>query len=369
MSAAATNVANATVANATATNVAKGCTPLEGVLADYKPAILDALGIMMKKEQIAKQPFKARAYQKVIKQIQAIDGPIRAREDLVDVKGIGEKIEEKLTELFATGELGSAKRALEAAPIALYDQLLKVHRIGPAKARKLVDAGITSIEDLKTKVAANPKLLDAAQRIGLAHFDDFQERIPREEMLAHDARIHELIDVNITAEIVGSYRRGASTSGDIDVLIMVDEPEDAESQVNEFHYCVEDLKGGGYITDILALGDHKCMAVSKVGDKYRRLDLLLTPKEEMAFAILYFTGSDTFNVAMRSWALELGWSLNEHGFTRVGKPPAAAPPMATEEDIFAFLGLQYVPPTERTGPEKIQPAPIIRIRRKKAVAP
>ena len=111
------------------------------------------------------------------------------------------------------------------------------------------------------------------------------------------------------------------------------------------------------------------MAVSKVGDKFRRLDLLLTPKEEMAFAILYFTGSDTFNVAMRSWALELGWSLNEHGFTRVGAGAgagtAAAPPITTEEEIFAFLGLQYVPPTERTGPEKIQPAPIIRIRRKK----
>lgn len=350
--------ANAPVANATVENAT-----------NYKPAILDALTIMMKKEQIAKQPFKARAYQKVIKQIQAIEGPIQTREDLADVTGIGEKIEEKLTELFATGELGSAKRALEAAPIALYDQLLKVHGIGPAKARKLVDAGITSIEDLKDKLKANPKLLDAAQRIGLAHFDDFQLRIPREEMIAHDVKIHELLDANMTAELVGSYRRGASTSGDIDVLLTVDEP-DPKSQVLEFHWYVEDLRKAGYITDVLALGDHKCMAVCKVGDKYRRLDLLLTPKEEMAFAILYFTGSDTFNVAMRSWALELGWSLNEHGFSRVGKPVAAAPPMATEEDIFAFLGLQYVPPTERTGPEKIQPAPIIRIRRKKvATAP
>lgn len=341
---------------------------------DYKPAILDALGIMMKKEQIAKQPFKARAYQKVIKQIQAINSPIRSREDLATVTGIGEKIEEKLTELFATGELGSAKRALEATPIALYDQLLKVHGIGPAKARKLVDAGITSIADLKSKAAVTPKLLDAAQRIGLAHFDDFQERIPREEMVAHDERIHSLLPANMTAELVGSYRRGALTSGDIDVLLTVDAP-DAKSQVAEFHKYVVRLREAGYITDVLALGDHKCMAVSKVGDKFRRLDLLLTPKEEIAFAILYFTGSDTFNVAMRSWALELGWSLNEHGFTRVGagagspagrQPPgSAAPPITTEEEIFAFLGLQYVPPTERTGPEKIQPAPIIRIRRKK----
>lgn len=330
---------------------------------DYKPAILDALGIMMKKEQIAKQPFKARAYQKVIKQIQAINGPIRSREDLATVTGIGEKIEEKLTELFATGELGSAKRALEANPIALYDELLKVHGIGPAKARKLVDAGITSIADLKAKAAANPKLIDAAQRIGLAHFDDFQERIPREEMVAHDERIHSLLPTNMTAELVGSYRRGALTSGDIDVLLTVE--DDTKSQVSEFHKYVARLREAGYITDVLALGNHKCMAVSKVGDKFRRLDLLLTPKSEIAFAILYFTGSDTFNVAMRSWALELGWSLNEHGFTRVGAGAGAAPPMATEEDIFAFLGLQYVPPTERTGPEKIQPAPIIRIRRKK----
>ncbi len=322
---------------------------------DYKDIILDALGTMKKKEQIAKQTFKVRAYDKVIKQIAAIPGPVTERADLAEVTGIGAAIEEKLVEIFATGRLASAERAAAEVPIAAYDALLKVHGIGPAKARKLVEAGIGSIEALKVAAAANPKLLDAASRIGLKHYEEFLERIPRAEMEAHEAQVRAALPPGATATLVGSYRRGAASSGDIDVLITVDGP----NPVKVFHDYVVALTTAEYITDILALGDHKCMAVCNVeSGRHRRLDLLLTPPEEIGYATLYFTGSDTFNVAMRSWALGRGWSLNEHTLTPVGAAQKPLPPMTTEEEIFDFLGLLYIPPTERTGADRVIPKSI-----------
>lgn len=335
---------------------------------DYKPIIIDALTIMMKSDQMSNDPnkgFKVRAYAKIIKQLKALEGPVTGPADVAGLTGVGAKIREKFAEIFATGRLASAEHAAASKPIDLYDKLLKVHGIGAVKARKLVDAGITSIEELRARAAAEPKLLDAAQRVGLQYYEEFQERIPRNEMEAHDTFIHDQLQAGMQATIVGSYRRGAASSGDIDVLLTIE----GDDPVTAFKTFVAQLQEAGYITDVLALGDHKCMAVCQFeGMPHRRLDLLLTPAEELPFATLYFTGSDTFNVAMRSWALGLGWSLNEHKFTRVASAAggsAALPEFESEEDIFGFLGLVYVPPTERKGPEQIQPLPQIKIKIKR----
>lgn len=332
---------------------------------DYKPAIIDALTIMMKSVQINKETFKARAYGKVIKQIEALPS-VHSRTDLESVSGIGTQIDLKLQELFATGKLASAERALERSPIALYDQLLKVHGIGPVKAKKLIEQhNITSIDDLRAKAAANKKLLDAAQTLGLKYYEEFQQRIPRHEMKQHESALQDELDDETFMLIVGSYRRGAADSGDIDCLFH--NPNDP----NALQHFVEALQAKGYITEILAMGTHKCMAVCQlVGGQHRRLDLLVTPKEEIPYAMLYFTGSDKFNVEMRSKALERGWSLNEHELTPVGDNTKKAPVLNTEEEVMNFLGWTYVEPTERKGPESliILPPPVIIRRKKKTVA-
>ena len=85
--------------------------------------------------------------------------------------------------------------------------------------------------------------------------------------------------------------------------------------------------------------------------KYRRLDLLLTPYEEYAYAILYFTGSDKFNVAFRQHALACGYSLNEHAMTPNNL--VAPPVMSSEKDIFSFLRLKYIEPHQRVDASQI----------------
>ena len=182
------------------------------------------------------------------------------------------------------------------------------------------------------------------------------ERIPREEMIVHqDILKHYLKD----AELVGSFRRGAATSGDIDVLIRIPAGMGAKEVKTQLHKWVQQLIDAGYIHEVLALGEHKCMAICRTEESgvARRLDLLMTPEEEYAYSLLYFTGSDRFNVAFRQHALNCGYTLNEHRLTPVQAVPVPPfpPRMKSEQDIFAFLQLQYVPPQERVDGKQIRP--------------
>jgi DNA polymerase/3'-5' exonuclease PolX len=101
------------------------------------------------------------------------------------------------------------------------------------------------------------------------------------------------------------------------------------------------------------------MAIVKIGNgKARRLDLLLTPEDEYSYALLYFTGSGPFNVVMRQYALEKGYSLNEHRMiivSNVEPKPQAIPDLLTEKEIFDFLKIPYIKPADRT-PEDFEKA-------------
>ena len=313
---------------------------------DYKDIILESLNYLKKKEAIQKQPFKVRAYQKVIDQIEEIPSPIVSKKDLKDVKGIGKKIDNKLNEIFSTGKLQSAILAREENPIDLYDALLSIHGIGPTKAKYLIeDEKIRSIEDLKIKVFENPKLISKASKIGLTHYEDFHLRIPREEMYLHDEILHKVLSKGLKIEIVGSYRRNSKTSGDIDVLV-----KGKEELFKAYIYTLQEID---YITDILSLGPNKCLAVCKVGIHFRRIDFLLTESSEFAYKKLYFTGSKLFNVAMRRYALQIGWSLSEHGLERINALGVNPKNIRDEKDIFTFLGLEYVKPENRIDERNI----------------
>jgi len=317
---------------------------------DYKDIILESLNILKKKESLSKEStakFKVIAYEKVIKQINEISEPIYSRDDLSHVTGIGKKIEEKLREIFETGKLSAAVKAKDVLQSTgeIYDALLGIHGIGPAKAKELVeDYNVKSIDDVKNLIKVYPDIITRASKIGVKHYDDFHLRIPRSEMEIHNEVIQDnLMTKTMKAEIVGSYRRKLPDSGDIDVLLLI-----KHKKANEmFQLYIENLIDIGYLTDILSLGKNKCLAVCKVDSHYRRIDFLLTSEEQFPFAELYFTGSKNFNVEMRKHALRLGWSLSEHGFERVNAISAGPKHIYKEKDIFQFLGLQYVKPEDR----------------------
>jgi DNA polymerase beta len=216
--------------------------------------------------------------------------------------------------------------------------------------------GIKTIADLRKTLAGDPDLLNDVQKMGLKYYEDSIERIPRQEMEMHEALILTALDPRFTGVVVGSYRRGAASSGDIDVLLMLPDTLSKKEQGQLFLETIQMLKESDYIVDTLAQGPKKFLGYVRLeGEKARRLDLLMTPEEEFAYAILYFTGSQNFNVAFRSYALEKGYTLNEHTLKPVKEGVPPVPPMKAEEDIFAFLGLEYVEPEQRIGEKNIIP--------------
>ena len=334
---------------------------------DHTKTIIDSLEILRKRDSANKEVFSARAYAKVIAQLKTHDKPITSYEDLKGIKGIGNKMELKIKEILETGVLGAAQKAKELYNIDALEALQNIYGVGPAAATTLVKAGITSIKRLREDVKENPKLLNDKQKIGLKYYEDLLKRIPRDEMLEHhkiilDLKPDTMADYEI--EIVGSYRREATTSGDVDVLIRVPSngvpngvPNGANSKTAKKNLAlyVKALEEAGYIKEILALGEHKCMAISKIDVVARRLDLLMTPDEEYAYALLYFTGSDRFNVAFRQYALDKGYSLNEHTLTRMKDDVKEVPYMESEKDIFKFIGLRYIEPSKRIDSKQIIP--------------
>ena len=182
---------------------------------DYKQTIIEALDTLRRRDVADKQVFKAKAYEKVIKQLRDHADPITTAEDLKTFTGIGEKIQAKIAEIMATGQLASASRAKETHNLEALETFQKIYGVGPAKATELVAAGFRSVADLR----ANPESLNDKQRVGLAYYEDLLERIPRDEMLIHEQILK--ADCPYPIEIVGSYRRGATTSGDIDALIRI----------------------------------------------------------------------------------------------------------------------------------------------------
>ena len=172
-------------------------------------------------------------------------------------------------------------------------------------------------------------------------------------MIAHQDTLRRFLHIQWETEIVGSFRRGQTTSGDIDMLIRVPSNVSTLDAKKELETYVSAMKEAGYLEEVLALGNHKCMGICRIGDTSRRLDILLTPDKEYAYALLYFTGSDQFNVAFRHYALEKGYTLNEHCLTSLHPDTKPPPHMIQERDIFSFLGLRYIEPHQRVDKKQI----------------
>ncbi len=313
---------------------------------DYRPIILASLQTLKKREIANKEPFKARAYQTIIQQLEQRTDPIYAMEDMESFKGMGTKIREKVQEILETGQLRAAEVATERYHLNAHDELQAVYGIGPAKATELIRQGIHTVAELRRRIGEDRSLLNDKQLIGLRYYEDLLQRIPRQEMAEHESFLVSFTPM--PAELVGSYRRGTDTSGDIDVLLRAPKGTTPADTKDAFYAFVRRLENEGYIREILALGPHKCMAICQFADKpARRLDLLVTPDEEYACALLYFTGSDRFNVAFRQHALTKGYTLNEHALTPLTPEARPVPYFPSEVHIFRFLGLHYTSPDQR----------------------
>jgi DNA polymerase (family X) len=268
------------------------------------------------------------------------------------IPGAGAAISAKLAELATTGGLEYDRRLREQVPAGLLD-LLRIGGVGPRTVRQLHDdLGIASVDELRA----------AAEQGALRSMRGFSERTERNilegirrieargtRMLIHDAdrlvgalvaRLASLPGVHhITA--AGSLRRRRSTIGDIDLLAAVEDPV-------VIIRALDSLPG---VDRLLSMGSDKSSILLSGGPQ---VDLMVCRPESWGSHLVHFTGSAAHNVALRGRALDRGLSLSEKGFKVLETGELLL--VAEEEEVYARLGLPWIPPELRENEGELQAA-------------
>ncbi len=299
--------------------------------------------------------FKPQAYRKAARSIEALEEDLAkvAREKrLKDLPGIGEAIAEKIEEILRTGGLSYLKTLRAQMPAGLLE-LLHVPDVGPKTAMLLHrELGVSSVSELKQAV------LDHRLR-GLKGFGEKSE-----ERILHGIRTLEskgertlLGEAYPVAEayvehlrssqslsrisVAGSLRRGKETVGDIDLLVGDDEPGRVMDAFVSYPEVSEVLMKGPTRSSVrLANG--------------LQVDIRAVEVASYGAALQYFTGSKEHNVALRGIGVKTGLKLNEYGVFERGSDKRVAG--ATEEDVYAALGLPWIPPELRENNGEIDAA-------------
>ena len=310
----------------------------------YNEELINVFGKLNEIMMAKGEPFRARAYKVAQETIMNITYEITTANQLKGKKGIGETILNKVKEYIETGKLQAIEKEKDN-PIYIFTQ---VYGIGSKKAKELVEKNkITNIDQLRE----NKNLLNEKQKIGLKYYEDLLKKIPRSEIEDYERILKNIFNSvsnpkTSKMEIVGSYRRGKQESGDIDIII-----SDENNDKNIFESFINELINKNILIEILSRGKTKCLAISLINEGIpRRIDILYATPEEYAFSILYFTGSALFNTVMRSRAIQLGYTMNEHGLYKlVNKQKGNKLDLyfKTEKEIFDFLNLVFKEPNER----------------------
>lgn len=322
-------------------------------------SILDQLNKLMIRKG---EPFRAKAYLKAQQEIIKYKKDIQTIDEIKPLSNIGPTIIEKLTEFINSGKIEVLEREKQN-PIHIFTQ---IYGVGPKKAQDLIDKNITTIEQLREP--SNLKLLNDKQILGLKYYEDINTRIPRTEIVEYEkilSKIFTKITPSIPGEsmfeIVGSYRRGAETSGDIDIIIT-----NSNNNKEIFTKFLDELLKEKIIIELLSRGKTKSLTIGRLPASTstsmptaRRIDLLYSSPKEYAFAILYFTGSKEFNTVMRQYALTNNYTLNEHGISHmkdgIKDEIVMSQEFPDEKSIFDFLKLKYKSPTERKDGNAVEP--------------
>jgi DNA polymerase (family 10) len=300
-----------------------------------------------------------RSYEKAAELIDglpdSIEQLVKEPEKLEELPGIGERMVEHLQEIVKTGDYALRNKLLKKYPATILD-LLQLQSLGPKKVAFLwsnFKAG--TVADVE-KIAKEGKLRDlpgfgekSEQNI-LKAIEVFKKSSGRFHIDAAEAAAAEIIaHIKKAGKAVedvtpaGSLRRGKETVGDLDLLLTLGAGHTAQKQVDALAKHILEFPG---IDQTLAHGENKVSFTLQNG---LQVDVRLLEKESFGAALLYFTGSKEHNVSLRGRANDMGLTLNEYALaTLKGEKPVAR---RTEEEIYAKLKLDYIPPElrENTG--------------------
>lgn len=264
---------------------------------------------------------------------------------LLEVDGIGKGVAEKITQLIQEGEISEINEILETVPATVLD-ILRIPGLGPKKAAALYqELGIQTLEQLQAACEAGEvqKLKGFAAKTeksileGMAIATAANERIywSEADQLASSLSSHLNQCESIgQLEFAGSYRRGRETVGDLDILVVSQDPASVMAHFGNY----PDLE------QIIVQGDTK-MSI-RVGNSFQ-VDLRVVEADAFGAALQYFTGSKDHNVEVRGRAKQLGMKINEYGVFQVDGDSETYIAGATESEVYEALGMPCFAPELR----------------------
>ncbi len=302
------------------------------------------------------QSFRVRAYENATRAVETADGDPAALSvgELQKIEGIGKATASKIRELVDTGRVKKLDELRAKHPASVV-ALLKVPGLGPKNVARLrAELGVMGLDDLRRVVAehklrglkgfgekSEEKLAHTLERMAAA---GSSKRTPISVALPVAQRVVERLRAVpgvVEAIYCGSLRRFSETIGDVDIVVAA---ADAAP-------VMEALLGMSLVDHVLGSGETKTSVVTRRG---LQIDLRVVTEAQLGAATLYFTGSKAHNVKLRQRALTRGMTLNEYALTEIatGKVVAAA----TEESIYAALGLPWIAPALREDTGEIEAA-------------
>jgi len=299
-------------------------------------------------------PHRIMAYRRAAENIAALSRPLeeiwRAGE-LDSIPGIGKTLAEKIDELMRTGRLEAYEKLRAQVPDGVVE-MLQVPDVGPRKAALFwKELGITSIAELEEaaragKLRSLPGMGVRSEEKVLAGIEALKRRSGRiplgtawELARALLEPLRELPGV-VQAAPAGSLRRMRETVGDLDLLVAAEDPEPVMARFRSLPQVAEVLLSGTTKTSI------------RTHDGYQA-DLRVLPPARWGTALQYFTGSQAHNIRLRGLAQDRGLSLSEYAIKREDGTEILC---ATEEEVYAALGLPLIPPELREDRGEIEAA-------------
>lgn len=300
--------------------------------------------------------FRVRAYRNAARAVQGlgvqVSEMIARDEDLTELPGIGKDLAGKIREIVASGRCRMLDELRAKTPSAIA-ALLRVPGLGPKRVHAIYHAlNIQTAEEL-ARAAREGRIRELPRfgpKVEQAILDALSARLAEQGRfpLADAAREGEALKRHLETapgvervEIAGSYRRGRETVGDLDFIVVADDPAAAMDRFVSYDQ----------VRDVLARGGTRAAVRLKSG---MQVDLRVVERASYGAALLYFTGSKAHNIALRRLALKRKLKVNEYGVFR-GKRRIAGD---TEESVYAALGLRWIPPREREDSGEIERARI-----------
>jgi DNA polymerase (family 10) len=304
-------------------------------------------------EILGENPFKVRAYENAARVLPGLGDELAAAiesGELERVRGIGRGIADKVVALAYTGESEYYDELKSRVPPGLLE-LLRIPGLGPKKVKLLFDSmDIASVEALEAACQSDA-LKDmrgfgekTQQNIlrGIAYLRRVSARFFWSVAHEHASAAFESLRAHpatTRTELAGSLRRRKETVHDVDIVVSTEDPES----------ITQHFASGDWAERVIGSGPTKTSILHPSG---LQIDLRVVSDEQYPYALHHFTGSKMHNVAMRGRAQRMGIKINEYGLFR-GEELI---PCKTEEEIFAALGLQYVPPELREDEGEIEAA-------------